>query len=242
MQLQAIADLLAAAGDRRDRLVVGQVEEHALDLLVDRRGQQAERLGARLLGREVRVAGVGAEHRVHRPVTAPSSPTRSSSRVPGSSSASSQPSRALGDVVLEHAERRVHELAGELVPAGQRGDVREVARRQEAQHLELGVVARLQAAEDLQDEARRRGSSEVLDCSAPIARDVPAGRATPGQLKATSPTVAFAGRAARRARAPAIAPVAAGRAAGRARACRRRSAPRRARAEARRRARRARAR
>ena len=51
-QLQAIAHLLAAADDRRQRGVVGrQVEEDALDLLVDRRRQQRQRLGARLLRR-----------------------------------------------------------------------------------------------------------------------------------------------------------------------------------------------
>ena len=50
---QLLTDILAAAHDRCDRLVVfRQLEEDALDLLVDRRRQEAERLGARLLGAE----------------------------------------------------------------------------------------------------------------------------------------------------------------------------------------------
>ena len=44
----------------------GSSTKMRLDLLVDRRGQQRERLGARVLGREVRVGRVGAEHGVHR--------------------------------------------------------------------------------------------------------------------------------------------------------------------------------
>ncbi len=65
-QAQLLADLLAAAEDRREALVVvGQREEDARDLLVDRRRQQPERLDARLLGREGRVVRVGAERGVH---------------------------------------------------------------------------------------------------------------------------------------------------------------------------------
>ena len=67
-QAQLLAHLLAAAADRREQLVLlGQLEEDALDLLVDRGREQAERLVARLLGREVRVARVRAQHRVHAP-------------------------------------------------------------------------------------------------------------------------------------------------------------------------------
>ena len=63
---QVVADLLAAAGDLGGLVAVGEVEEDPLDLLVDGRGQQPERLGGRLLGRERGVAGVRAQHGVHR--------------------------------------------------------------------------------------------------------------------------------------------------------------------------------
>ncbi len=53
-ELRALGDLLAhvltAPGDRRHPLVVGQPHEDPLDVLVDRRHQQGQRLDARLLG------------------------------------------------------------------------------------------------------------------------------------------------------------------------------------------------
>ena len=62
---EALAHVLTAAGDRRHALVVGEAHEDPLDVLVDRRGQQRQRLLARLLGRERGVAGVRGEHVVH---------------------------------------------------------------------------------------------------------------------------------------------------------------------------------
>ena len=62
--LQALLDVLAAAADRVERLEVGQLDEDPLDLLVDRRGEDRERLRARLLGREGRVGRLRAERRV----------------------------------------------------------------------------------------------------------------------------------------------------------------------------------
>jgi hypothetical protein len=55
-------------------------------------------------------------------------------------------------VLLQHAERGVHQPPVVLEPAGDRRDVREVALAQEAQQLELGVDARLDAPERLQDQ------------------------------------------------------------------------------------------
>src|SRR5205085_3507786 len=50
---QPLADLLAAAEDRCQRLVVlGQLGEDVLDLVVDRRREQAQRLRTRLLRAE----------------------------------------------------------------------------------------------------------------------------------------------------------------------------------------------
>ena len=44
-EAKPVANLFPAPADRRHVVVaVGQVDEHALDLVVDRRGQQAERL------------------------------------------------------------------------------------------------------------------------------------------------------------------------------------------------------
>ena len=63
---QPLAHLLAAPTDRLELgHVVRQIEEDRLDLLVDGRGEQPERLDRRLLGTEARVVRVGAENRVH---------------------------------------------------------------------------------------------------------------------------------------------------------------------------------
>src|SRR6185295_17603820 len=59
---------------------------------------------------------------------------------------------AAGDEALDDAERGVHELALVGDPAGELGDVREPVARQEPQHLELRVVAGLEAAEELEHE------------------------------------------------------------------------------------------
>ena len=58
----------------------------------------------------------------------------------------------VGDEALHDAEGGVHQLALVLVPAAELGDVGEPALAEEAQHLELGVVARLDATERLQHE------------------------------------------------------------------------------------------
>ncbi len=124
-RLQAVADLLAAAGDRRERRVVGrQVEEDLLDLLVDRRGQQRQRLGAGLLGRERVVGRVRGEHAVHLAGRRAElgDPREHAERVVERE----LPALAgLADELLHDPERRLHELAGVVVPARQRRDVRE---------------------------------------------------------------------------------------------------------------------
>ena len=155
-QAQALAHLLAAAADRLEVVVSsGSSRKIALDLLVDRRGQQRERLGRRLLGAEVRVGRVAAEQRVHlaRHLAEPAQARRGSLR--------SSPHRverelpavaAVRDEALQDPERRVHRAAGVRVPARELRDVLEAVLGQEAQQLELGVDARLEAAEDLQDQ------------------------------------------------------------------------------------------
>ena len=152
---EPVAHLLAAAAHRRERLGIGQCREHALDLLVDRRGEQRERLGARLLGREMRIGGIGGQRVVQERRHLP------------------QARRVLGQPVGIRAERlpcerppvpvRGHELLQDrerglerppLVGrvALERGDVLEAAVGEEAQHLELGVHARLDPAVELEHE------------------------------------------------------------------------------------------
>ena len=93
----------------------------------------------------------------------------------------------VGHEALHDAEGRVHELALVLVPAAELGDVGEVAPAEEAQHLELGVVARLDAPERLQHErvveddrgvrllgadgAHRRPGPRRFDVLAPVELD-----------------------------------------------------------------------
>ena len=103
-----------------------------------------------------------------RAVTSPSRAMRSRNRSGAaaiSSSASSQPSTRVGDELLQHPERRGERRAGVLVPAAERRHVREAVRAEEAQQLELGVDARLEPAEELEDQLRRRRRPSVFDCS-----------------------------------------------------------------------------
>ena len=98
----------------RSSLSSGQLEEDALDVVVDRRRQHPERLGGRLLGAEVRIgrdrcrAACAFRRSPHR-AGAGCAGTRSSPSPFGIvSSASSQPSRPPGDEPLEDPQRRVH--------------------------------------------------------------------------------------------------------------------------------------
>ena len=155
-QAQALADLLAASANRSELLVVvGKLEEDALDLVVDRRREQAERLGRRLLGREVRVGRVAAEERVHVPRHLAEAAEALQELVVARGHRVERELPAVlpvRDEALENPEGRVHRAAVVRVPAGQLRDVLEAALRQEPQQLELGVDPRLEPAEDLQDQ------------------------------------------------------------------------------------------
>ncbi len=152
---QLLPHLLAAARDRRERLRVGQREEDPLDLLVHGRGQERERLDARLLRAEARVARVRAEHRVH-PSGDDAEPAQAVEEAVGGALELVERERPavdpVRDVALEDAEGCVHRRAGVLVPAAEGRDVLEAALGQEAEQLELGVDARLEPAEDLEDQ------------------------------------------------------------------------------------------
>jgi hypothetical protein len=154
-QLQAVAHLGRVACDRRHRLGVGQLEEDLLDLLVDGRRQQRQRLVGGLLGREGRIGGVRREHGVHAPDDRAevAQPRHEALGIVGQLVERQLPTVAgIGHEALHDAEGRVHELALVLVPAAELRDVGEVARAEEAQHLELGVVASLDAPEGLEHE------------------------------------------------------------------------------------------
>ena len=134
---------------------VGQLEEEALDLLVDRRGQQRQRLVGGLLGREGGIGGIGGQDRVHAPDDrAEVAQARDEALGVVLELLERQlPAVAgVGHEALHDAEGGVHELALVLVPAAELGDVGEVALGEEAQHLELGVVAGLDASEGLEHE------------------------------------------------------------------------------------------
>ncbi len=148
-----LAHVLAAAEDRRDALVVGQPHEDPLDVLVDRRHEQRERLAARLLRRERRVAGIGGERvvQVGGDATERGERVDEHRRVGADLVESELPAVAhAGLKALRDAERRGQRAPLELIPAPQRRDVRIVARGQEAQHLELGIDPRLDSPEHLQ--------------------------------------------------------------------------------------------
>ena len=89
--------------------------------------------------------------------------------------------------LLEDAEVGVHQAALEVVPARQRGDVREAARTQEPQQLELRVLTRLEAAERLQDQllAEHDAGVGLLDPDGPhLDRPADARRPTPSGSRA----------------------------------------------------------
>ena len=69
-----LPDRLATTRDRRNGLVVGKVVEDLFDLVVDRRGQQPDRLRARGFGCEGGVVPVAREGAVHCPDHRPETP------------------------------------------------------------------------------------------------------------------------------------------------------------------------
>src|SRR5581483_3965559 len=153
---QPLAYVLAAAENRLERLVRRrQGGEHVLDLVVDRRRQQAERLRARLLRDEGRIVPLRAEQAVQRArhLAEPPQPGEQGGGIARQLLEYQLPAvdRA-GDERLEDAERRLQGPADVGVPAGERRDVRELALGEEAQQLELRVQSGLEPAEHLEDE------------------------------------------------------------------------------------------
>ena len=150
---QPVANLLAAAADRCDRGDVRQRREHLLDLLVDRGRDERERLGAGLLGREVRVDGIGGESVVElrRDLTEPAGVRREPPRIRRERVERELPPVSLGrDELLQDRERRLERpsLVGDV--ALERGDVLEPSLGEEAEDLELRVHPRLDPAVELE--------------------------------------------------------------------------------------------
>ena len=183
--------------------VVGQVEEDPLDLLVDRRGQQRQRLVARLLGREGRVGGVGAERGVHarrHRAERRAGASRKRLGVARRARRARAPSRrgAPARNSCSDAERRVDQLALVLVPAGQRRDVREAARGRKRSSSSSGLTPGSTRRNAFSTSASSKTIDE-LDCSAPIGRTV---GAVPRRLDARRASGTRRARARRRPSAP----------------------------------------
>ena len=107
---------------------------------------------------------------------------------PSSSSASSQPSCAPARYSCRMPSVASIRPPLDLVPAGQRRDVREAARGQEAQQLELRVHARLDAPERLQDQllAEHHRRVRLLDADRPHVdgpAEAGAGRLRPAEAR-----------------------------------------------------------
>ena len=144
---QAIADVVGATLDRRERLVaLGQDREHVVELVLDRRREDAQRLGGRLLGREVGLRRVRREDAVHRAEDVAEARDAVDETVGVVLHLLERERPAVdrvGHEALEGAERGVQRAAGVPVPAEQPRNVREPALAEEQQHLELGVEAGL---------------------------------------------------------------------------------------------------
>ena len=142
-QAQVVAHLLAAAADVLERRDLGEGGEDLLDLLVDRGRQERQRLGARILRREVRIGRVGRERVVQqrRHLAEPAGVLRDPAGLAaGERLARELPAVALGGNELLHdRERRLERppLVGDV--ALERGGVLEAALGEEAEHLELRV-------------------------------------------------------------------------------------------------------
>ena len=198
-QRQAVAHLLAAAGDRRERrrcppagrgrarsICSSIVAVSSAERLVAR-APRARRRGPRRR-RRARCASGRSRRRAR--AAARRTPR---GRVPSSSSASSQPSRAVGDEALHDAERRVHAARPSRRTSrrarrcsGSRGSARKRS------ISSSGLSPASSAAEDLQHERVVEARSSVLDCSAPIARTSAPGR---GRLELVAPAELDASRA-----------------------------------------------
>ncbi len=150
--LHDVADVLDAMGDRTESVVLGEGRERRRDLLVDRRGEQAERLGARLLRAERRI-GIRRERGM-----------QLGSDLPEPPHAVGQPRRVVAERVERQlptpadrrhqrchrgeggTERRPRRLERPLEPRG----IPEPRLGQHAQDLELRVRACLEPAVELE--------------------------------------------------------------------------------------------
>ena len=155
-QAHALAHLLAAAGDRRQHRVVGQLREDRLDLLVERGRQQRERLGTGLLGGEAGIAGVGREQHVHRAddlaeALEVGEEARGIAAQRRERERSSRRSRRARSALRMPSVASIRRPECAYEPSSG-GALAKPCSRQEAQQLELGIVARGEQAVDLEHE------------------------------------------------------------------------------------------
>ncbi len=155
-QRERLAHFLAAPTDRVERLdVLGQLQEDAADLLVDGCGEEGQRFGARILGREGRVGRAGSEDGVHRSrdLSEPLQAREESLGLRHELVERELPAVHRAEhVLLQHAERRVERLADVRVPAAELRDVLETSLGQETQEFQLGIDAGLEPPEHLEDQ------------------------------------------------------------------------------------------
>ena len=176
--------------DRLERLqVVREVEEGSLDLLVDRRGEQAERLQARLLRGEGRIRRVRGEAGVHR-----------AGHLAEPAQAAEEAFRRLDQLV----QRQLPPVAARpaRTPGGRRASTPRAGRgtrtsraapARSAKSCSLrkrsisssGLMPGLQAAVDLEDQLARRTRRSVFDCSLSITRTVASSAPTPAKPSTT---------------------------------------------------------
>ncbi len=175
--LDEVAEVLGPVRDGAEGVVLRQRRERRRDLLLDLGCEQAERLGARLLGREVRVVVVGCERRVEaggdlaEPPGALGQPGRVVAERPeGDLPASARGRDERGQRRERRLERRPLGGQGPLQPRG----VGEAGRGERVEHLELGVRPCLEPAIELQhvELVEHDGAVRLLDAE----------RANPGTL------------------------------------------------------------
>ena len=183
--LDEVAEVLGPVRDGAEGVVLRQRRERRRDLLLDLGCEQAERLGARLLGREVRVVVVGRERRVEagRDLAEPPGALGQPGRVVVERPEGDLPAPTRGrDERGERRERRLERRPlGRQRPLEPRG-VGEAGRGERVEHLELGVRPCLEAG----DRASARGARRARrSCSTARRRAGERGHPRPGPRRAT---------------------------------------------------------
>ena len=190
-ELQAVAHLLAAAGDRGERLASSGRSRKTRSIsssIVG--GQQARALLARVVGREVRVGDVRPEHRVHAPDDLAELAEVARARAPGRSRARRAPcpsrrgrrARAPG---RRRASRRAARPRARTSRAGPATFSKpRLVRKRTISSSGLSPASRRRNTFSTADSSM---TIDVLDCSAPMRRTRSAASGSPDQWNAITP-------------------------------------------------------